>query len=566
MAKYIIRYKTNQQFHDDQLVKAGKDVQPGQDIWFPVPGVSFTDEAKISDYNPIPKNVPTLIFVNETNEPGTVTLKAKERGSGTHFSSLPSRPAIELEYSNDNQFFSTTASTSDPQTGEVLSFTLPANGRLYLRGSNDTFAVGNIISDESHKYSIDVAIKYWSFNCNVRHSLEGNLMALLNDDTGVTENFELAGLFENDDMLREVADSVLSSEYIPYGAYAFLFRQTQDTPYGLEKMPKIDAQEIGPWGCYYMFENATFETATEIPALTLDSGACYAMFASSKHLTGMTSPIPNASGNWYTWSAMFHGCTALTKAPEILVDHACPRSMMHMFGGCSSLVNPPEMHLSDFGFWNRDTTNYTIECCGYMFQYCTSLVRTPSFFSGLTGNNWVGFIFQYMFRGCTSLTQAADLGYALVGQFAYRSMFEGCTSLVNAPAIKATRCDKGNSMYQMFKNCTSLVSAPAISLTSFYGPRTSSALAEMFAGCTSLTGATLLPATLDTSCYKSMFSGCTNLSYIKCLATTMTATDCTTDWVNGVAVNGTFVKAASADWSSKTGNDGIPAGWTVQDA
>ena len=121
-------------------------------------------------------------------------------------------------------------------------------------------------------------------------------------------------------------------------------------------------------------------------------------------------------------------------------------------------------------------------------------------------------------------------------------------------------------MHQMFKNCTSLTTAPEISLTSFYGPRTSNALAEMFAGCTSLTGVTLLPATLDTSCYKSMFSGCTNLSYIKCLATTMTATDCTTGWVEGVASNGTFVKAASADWSVKTGNDGIPAGWTVQDA
>lgn len=566
MAKYIIRYGTNQQFHDDQLAKAGKDVQPGQDIWFPVPGVSFTDEAKISDYNPIPKNVPTLVFVNETNNVGTVTLTAKQLGSGSYFTSLPSRPAIELEYSNDNQFFNTTASTSDPQTGEVLSFTLPANGKLYLRGSNDTFAVGKIISDASHTYSIDIAIKYWSFNCNVRHSLEGNLMALLNDDTGVTEDFELAGLFENDDMLREVADSVLSSQVIPYGAYAFLFRQTQDTPYGLEKMPKIDAEEIGAWGCYKTFENATFETATEIPALTLDSGACYAMFANSNHLTGMTSPLPNASGNWYTWSSMFHNCTALTNAPEILVDHACPRSMMHMFGGCSSLVNPPEMHLSDFGFWNRDTNNYTIECCGYMFQYCTSLVKTPNFFTGLTGNNWVGYIFQYMFRGCTSLTQAAAINYNLVGNYALRSMFEGCTSLVNMPAMSITTVDKYNSMYQMFKDCTSLQTAN-VSVTTFYaGHAEVSSLAEMFAGCTSLTGATLPATSICQSGYANMFSGCTNLQYIKCLATNLSATDCTTGWVEGVGATGTFVKAASADWSVKTGNDGIPAGWTVQDA
>ena len=556
--KYVLRYRTDQEFLEAQ------GVNPGEEVQTPIPGVAYTDESDLVDYNPIPRNVPTVAFVNETDTEGTVTLTAKARGSGTYFNQLPSRPSIEIEYSTNNQFFRTTASTSDPQTGEVLSFTLPANGKLYLRGNNDTFAVGRI--DTGNRYNINVAIKYWSFNCNVRHSLEGNLMALLNDDTGVTEDFELAGLFENDDMLREVADSVLSSEYIPYGAYAFLFRQTQDTPYGLEKMPKIDAQEIGPWGCYYMFENATFETATEIPALNLDSGACYGMFANSKHITGRTSPLPNSSGNWYSWAGMFKSCTALVNAPEILIDHACPRSMMNMFDNCTSLVNPPEMHLSDFAFWRRDEYNYTTECCGYMFQYCTSLVRTPGFFSGLTGSNWVGYIFQYMFRGCTSLTQAADLGYSLVGICAYRSMFEGCTSLVNAPEIKATRCDKEYSMYQMFKGCTSLISAPVLRLTTFYNNRTTAALYEMFAGCTSMTGATLLPATLDDKCYNSMFSGCTNLSYIKCLATDMSAADCTLDWVAGVPSGGTFVKAASADWTSLTGNNGIPAGWTVQDA
>lgn len=564
--KYILRYRTNQAFHDDQMERTGKDIQPGDSIWDPVPGVCYTDEAAITDYNPIPRDVPTLIFVNETNQDGTVTLTAKQIGSGSYFSSLGNRPSIEIEYSTDNNFFSTTASTSNPQTGEVLSFTLPANGRLYLRGNNNTFAVGKMISDASHTYSIDIAIKYWSFNCDVRHSLDGNLMALLNDATGVTEEFELAGLFEGDDMLREVSDTVLSAEYIPFGAFAFLFRQSQDTPYGLEKMPKIDAQEIGPWGCYKIFQNATFETATEIPATILDSGACYAMFENSKHLTGMTSPLPNASGNWYTWCSMFANCTALTLAPEILIDHACPRSMMHMFAGCTSLVNPPEMHLSDFWFWNRDTNNYTIECCGYMFQYCTSLVRTPNFFTGLTGSNWVGYIFQYMFRGCTSLTQAAAINYNLVGNYALRSMFEGCTSLVNMPAMSITTVDKYNSMYQMFKDCTSLQTAN-VSVTTFYaGHAEAGSLAEMFAGCTSLTGATLPAPTICQTGYANMFSGCTNLRYIKCLATNLSATDCTAGWVDGVAASGTFVKAASADWSVKTGNDGIPAGWTVQDA
>jgi len=57
------------------------------------------------------------------------------------------------------------------------------------------------------------------------------------------------------------------------------------------------------------------------------------------------------------------------------------------------------------------------------------------------------------------------------------------------------------------------------------------------------------------------------LNYIKCLATTdLSVASCTDNWVNDVAASGTFIKAASADWSSKTGTSGIPSGWTVQDA
>ena len=76
----------------------------------------------------------------------------------------------------------------------------------------------------------------------------------------------------------------------------------------------------------------------------------------------------------------------------------------------------------------------------------------------------------------------------------------------------------------------------------------------------------LLPATtLKNYCYHAMFFGCSNLAYIKCLATSISATSCTTDWVQGVTkTEGTFVKATSANWS--TGNNGIPSTsppWTV---
>jgi hypothetical protein len=43
----------------------------------------------------------------------------------------------------------------------------------------------------------------------------------------------------------------------------------------------------------------------------------------------------------------------------------------------------------------------------------------------------------------------------------------------------------------------------------------------------------------------------------------MSATDCTTGWVNGVSKTGTFVKEAGVEWS--TGVNGIPSGWEVID-
>jgi hypothetical protein len=88
----------------------------------------------------------------------------------------------------------------------------------------------------------------------------------------------------------------------------------------------------------------------------------------------------------------------------------------------------------------------------------------------------------------------------------------------------------------------------------------------MFKGCTSLTTAPVIEATkLGTYSLKEMFMGCTNLNSITCLATDISASSCTTKWVNGVAASGTFTKAASmSDWTS--GVNGIPANWTVQDA
>jgi hypothetical protein len=136
-------------------------------------------------------------------------------------------------------------------------------------------------------------------------------------------------------------------------------------------------------------------------------------------------------------------------------------------------------------------------------------------------------------------------------------MFYGCTSLTTAPVLPATTL--ADWCYQrMFYNCSSLVivqsELPATTLANY-------CYESMFSGCTSLTTAPELPATILTShCYEGMFSGCTKLNYIKCLATNISATDCTTNWVANVAATGTFIKANNMNnWT--IGNSGIPLNW-----
>ena len=73
----------------------------------------------------------------------------------------------------------------------------------------------------------------------------------------------------------------------------------------------------------------------------------------------------------------------------------------------------------------------------------------------------------------------------------------------------------------------------------------------------------VLPATkLRNNCYLNMFNGCTNLNYIKCLATDISAKDCTTNWLKSTAKKGTCVKAEGVTWTK--GDSCIPVNWDVK--
>ena len=154
--------------------------------------------------------------------------------------------------------------------------------------------------------------------------------------------------------------------------------------------------------------------------------------------------------------------------------------------------------------------------------------------------------------------------YSLSGKdFAFYNLFYNCKNIVNISSnfLPAMTLAMG-CYYNMFIGCTSLTTAPALPATTL----ANNCYSYMFQGCTKLTTAPVLPATnLNVNCYQYMFNGCTKLNYIKCLATDISAYNCTYNWVDGVAATGTFVKAADmTSWT--TGVRGIPTGWTVQNA
>ena len=217
-----------------------------------------------------------------------------------------------------------------------------------------------------------------------------------------------------------------------------------------------------------------------------------------------------------------------------------------LFKSCANVVSAENLSLP--------ATTLADWCYTNMFDSCTSLITAPA----LPAKTLTTHCYYNMFQGCTSLTTAPELPATSLAQNCYGFMFEGCTSLTIAPELPATTLAQ-NCYSAMFDGCTNLTAAPALPATTLEF----SCYSAMFYGCTRLVKAPELPAaTLKGWCYKDMFRSCIKLNYIKCLATDISAVNCTNSWVDGVASTGTFIKADNATWDV-TGYNGVPTGWTV---
>lgn len=288
--------------------------------------------------------------------------------------------------------------------------------------------------------------------------------------------------------------------------------------------------------------SGTFRFSGNTVSYSLDSGVSWVSLASNTDTptvpagskimwkaSGLTPSTANGIGRFRSLDnftvegnamSLYYGDDFADKT-DLSTKHG---AFVGLFSGCTGLTSAENLVLP--------ATTIGIGAYNYMFKDCTSLTTAPEL-PATTFNYYGGY--SYMFHNCTSLRTAPELPATTLVQDCYGYMFYGCTSLTTAPALPATTLVSG--CYQ-----------------------------EMFNGCTSLTTAPVLPATtLANGCYQLMFYGCTSLNNVTCLARDISATNSTTSWLSLVSSTGTFTKHASmSSWT--TGINGIPDGWTVQDA
>ena len=311
-------------------------------------------------------------------------------------------------------------------------------------------------------------------------------------------------------------------------------------------------------------------------------GSTFSGTTAEFNLEGNMMSIVNSTGfstavtltGSFNFAYLFLYCTGLTSAENLSLPATTltPNCYHYMFAQCHSLVTPPAlpaMTLASYCYQRMflccyalatvselPATTLAVQCYWGMFEDCTGLTTSQTI---LPATTLAVECYQYMFWKCSSLTTAPELPATALTTGCYAYMFKGCKKLETAPALPATTL--ANSCYtQMFYSCERLTSAPALPATTL----ANYCYNEMFYGCRRLTTAPdLLAPTLVDSCYQRMFEDCYSLNYIRCLATSITASDCTTAWTLSVSGAGTFVAVRGTGWVLDSPN-GIPVGWTVQ--
>lgn len=140
------------------------------------------------------------------------------------------------------------------------------------------------------------------------------------------------------------------------------------------------------------------------------------------------------------------------------------------------------------------------------------------------------------------------------------SLLKGKDNLESATALEAK-----NAFYGLFAGAENLVNNAERQLVLPATTLTEGCYQDMFNGCKGIEKAPVLPAPkLEKDCYSEMFYDCAKLNHVTCLATDITATDCTKDWLAKAGTEATSAPVLESliDMTPNS-DDGIPESWTL---
>ena len=362
----------------------------------------------------------------------------------------------------------------------------------------------------------------------------------------------------------------------------------------LETAPELPATTLAQ-NCYReMFRDCTsLTTAPELPATTLVNYCYYSMFSDCSlldYIKCLATDISatNCTNNWLknvsstgtfvkdpnmaSWTTGIHGIptgwivTSDYKSKYLTIRSLADNNTIGWKASNSLLTMTISVSTDNGTTWTNKTSSTSGTTLATLSTDATLLIKgtntaygTSSYYNYFTSTqnfevegNIMSLIYGDNFVGQTILDSS---GYN------FKYLFYNCTKLISAENLILPATTLANNCYQsMFYSCPLLTTAPELPATTL----ANYCYNQMFSGCASLTTAPELPATtLSSYCYQNMFQYCISLNYIKCLATNISATSCTNNWVNMVASSGLFIKAPTmSNWT--IGDAGIPTGWITQ--
>ena len=141
------------------------------------------------------------------------------------------------------------------------------------------------------------------------------------------------------------------------------------------------------------------------------------------------------------------------------------------------------------------------------------------------------------------------------------SLLKGKDGLEGATAIEAK-----NAFYGLFAGAENLVNNAERQLVLPATTLTEGCYQDMFNGCKGIEKAPELPAPkLEKNCYQEMFYDCAKLNHVKCLATDISAENCTKDWLGKAGTEATGEKVLETLVPmTPNSDDGVPTSWTAQ--